>query len=184
MFSTATGAPYSRLTALPYENASSVYDGKFAVTVERGVIGTTRPPAASSPVQSCAPTMTSGAVSALTLLRSVRMSPNSLRTTSTVTPRERAHAPATFSTAALRLPSAQILSVVAEAVVPAVGAAEAVPATAASADAAIAAISAVMRHVDFIPRASCARGEDAGMRLGPRLGEPWPESCETRATGM
>ena len=36
MFSTATGMPYSFLTAVPYENAFSVYDGNCALTALLG----------------------------------------------------------------------------------------------------------------------------------------------------
>src|SRR3954452_2432170 len=52
MFSTATGTPYSFLTAVPYEKAFSVYDGNCFLTVALGNTGTTRPFAASFPVQS------------------------------------------------------------------------------------------------------------------------------------
>ena len=61
-----------------------------------GTSGSTEPSAASSPVQSCAPTITSGALSAWTVLRSSRILPKSFSTTSTFRPRWTPQAPATF----------------------------------------------------------------------------------------
>jgi hypothetical protein len=75
-----------------------------------GLIGTTEPLAAISPVQSCAPRITSGAFSAPTVFNWSRMSPNCFRTTSTATPRVRAHAFATLLTAVSRSASVQILT--------------------------------------------------------------------------
>ncbi len=113
MFSITTGAPYSFLTAVPYENASSVYPGNFAFTAARGFNGSTSPLAARSPVQSWAPTITSGAVSACTVLRSSRILPKSFCTTTTLTPRDEPHADAILSTAGFRSASVQIVTVVA-----------------------------------------------------------------------
>ena len=63
MFSSCVGMPYRFFTAVPYENALSVYAGNCAfVGRARGRAAATRPLAASWPVQSCAPMMTSGAV--------------------------------------------------------------------------------------------------------------------------
>src|SRR5688572_13147945 len=67
-FSSATGAPYSRLTAVPYENASRAYFGNCLSVAFFGDSGRTRPSAASCPVQSCAPMITSGAVAGATVL--------------------------------------------------------------------------------------------------------------------
>ena len=88
MFSTATGTPYSFLTAVPYEKAFSVYDGKFFVVALLRKIGVTRPLAASWPVQSCAAVITSGASAAATVPRLSRMSPKFLVTTLIVAPLE------------------------------------------------------------------------------------------------
>ena len=99
MFSSATGAPYSFLIAVPYENAFSAYAGNcFSVACD-GNSGTTEPLAASSPIQSCAPTITSGAVSAWTVLRSSRIGPSSFCTTVTLTPLLCAQTLAIFVTA-------------------------------------------------------------------------------------
>ena len=84
----------------------------FAAAV--GLSGSSRPLAASSPVQSLAPTTTSGASAAATVLRFVRMSPNCFWTMLTVMPFDWAHALATWVTAAWRSLSVQIVRVVAE----------------------------------------------------------------------
>src|SRR4051795_12606959 len=108
MFSTAAGTPYSFLTAVPYEKASSVYVGKFFFVAVLRKIGVTRPFAASLPVQSCAAVMTSGASAAATVPRLSRMSPKFLVTTLIVAPFVAAQSPATFVTAAARSESVQI----------------------------------------------------------------------------
>src|SRR3954454_3485716 len=108
MFSTATGTPYSFLTAVPYEKAFSVYDGKFFVVALLRKIGATRPLAASLPVQSCAAVITSGASAAATVPRLSRMSPKFLVTTLIVAPLEPAQSLATLVTAAARSESVQI----------------------------------------------------------------------------
>src|SRR4051795_10457287 len=108
MFSTATGPPYSFLTAGPYEKAFSVHDGKFFVVALLRKIGATRPLAASLPVQSCAAVITSGASAAATVPRLSRMSPKFLVTTLIVAPFEAAQAFATLVTAAARSESVQI----------------------------------------------------------------------------
>ncbi len=73
-----------------------------------GEIGSTRPSAASWPVQSCAPMITSGALAAATVLSWSRMSPKFFTTTSTCTPRLDAQALAIFSMSARRSLSVQI----------------------------------------------------------------------------
>src|SRR3954471_20881741 len=108
MFSTATGTPYSFLTAVPYEKALSVYDGNCFLTVALGNTGTTRPFAASLPVQSWAAVITSGASAEATVPRLSRMSLKFLVTTFTVAPFLAAQSPATFVTAAARSASVQI----------------------------------------------------------------------------
>src|SRR3954465_9498840 len=108
MFSTATGTPYSFLTAVPYEKAFSVYDGKFFVVALLRKIGATRPLAASLPVQSCAAVITSGASAAATVPRLSRMSPKFFVTTLIVAPLEPAQSLATLVTAAARSESVQI----------------------------------------------------------------------------
>src|SRR3954463_12854517 len=108
MFSTATGTPYSFLTAVPYEKAFSVYDGKFFVVALLRKIGATRPLAASLPVQSCAAVITSGASAAATVPRLSRMSPKFLVTTLIVAPLEPAQSLATLVTAAARAEALQI----------------------------------------------------------------------------
>ena len=95
----------------------------FAFAVFDGFSGSNRPLAASSPVQSCAPTITSGAFSALTVPRSLRIWPKSFSTTLTVRPLDCAQAVATDVTAGLRSLSAQMTIWVAAARFTAVGAA-------------------------------------------------------------
>src|SRR3954454_21631699 len=108
MFSTAAGTPYSFLTAVPYEKASSVYVGKFFFVAVLRKIGVTRPFAASLPVQSCAAVITSGASAAATVPRLSRMSPKFLVTTLTVAPFLVAQSLATLVTAAARSESVQM----------------------------------------------------------------------------
>src|SRR3954447_23073194 len=107
-FSTATGTPYSFFTAVPYEKAFSVYDGKFFFAAELRKIGATRPLAASLPVQSCAAVITSGASASATVPRLSRMSPKFFVTTLIVAPLDFAQSFATFVTAAARSESVQI----------------------------------------------------------------------------
>src|SRR3954468_24263269 len=107
-FSTATGTPYSFFTAVPYENAFSVYDGKFFFAAELRKIGETRPLAASLPVQSCAAVITSGASASETVPRLSRMSPKFFVTTLIVAPLDLAQSFATFVTAGARSESVQI----------------------------------------------------------------------------
>ena len=73
-----------------------------------GSSGTTEPFEATSPTQSCAPRMTSGAVSVWTVLRSSRIGPISFCTTETFTPLLCAHRLAIFVTAGTRSLSAQM----------------------------------------------------------------------------
>ena len=108
MFSICTGMPYSFLTAVPYENASSVYFGNWAATVLLGNNGTTRPFAASWPVQSWAATTTSGASADDTVPRFVSMSPKFLVTTWIVAPFFAAQALATLVMEAARFASVQM----------------------------------------------------------------------------
>ena len=75
-----------------------------------GNSGSTSPLAARSPVQSFAATMTSGAVSALTVFRSSRMFPNEWKTTFTSTPRRVPHADVILSIAGFWTLSTQIVS--------------------------------------------------------------------------
>ncbi len=96
---------------MPYENASSVYFGNSFRVAAFGWSGTTSPLAASWPVQSWAPTITSGASAAATVPRLSRMSPKFLITILTSAPRAFAHAVATSVTAVLRSWSVQITTV-------------------------------------------------------------------------
>src|SRR5436190_5575966 len=99
-FSSCVGIPYSRAPFFPYENALSEYFGNCARTAFRGKSGRTSPFAASSPVQSCAPTITSGASLVATVFRLSRIDPKSLTTTLTSTPRVLPQALVTLSTSA------------------------------------------------------------------------------------
>ncbi len=149
---------------MPYENALSAYCGNCARVARDGKSGSTRPLAASSPVQSCAPTITSGAVDASTVLRSSRIFPKSFWTTLTSMPRAAPQADATRSTAALRSASVQIVTFPAGAasVVAPVGAAELVdaPATDATATAESPAAKASKRLLWFM---WCLLGVCAGL---------------------
>ena len=145
MFSTCVGTPYSFLTAVPYENALVVYAGNWAFVAALRTIGCTRPLAASWPVQSCAPMMTSGASAAATVPRSSRILPKSWTTTLTFAPRAVAHAFASCVTAVLRSWSAQMVTVG-----PAATADLTLPATAARIATATRARSAGVRFI-FIP---------------------------------
>src|SRR5581483_9853268 len=108
MFSTCTGIPYSFLTAVPYEKPASVYAGNCARTAFDGYSGSTRPLAASWPVQSFAARITSGAESADTVPTAVSIDPKSFVTTWTVAPFDAAQALATLVTAGARFASVQM----------------------------------------------------------------------------
>src|SRR6188508_2422869 len=96
--------------AVPYENALSAYAGNCFFVAADGESGMIEPLPESSPIQSCAPTMTSGAFSTATVETSWRIGPDCFWTTWTVTPFERAHALATWVTAGTRSESAQMTS--------------------------------------------------------------------------
>ena len=93
---------------MPYENALSAYAGNCFFVAADGESGSTEPFADSSPTQSWAPTMTSGAVSTATVVSWERMSPKFFWTTCTDAPLDAAQAFATCVTAATRSASAQI----------------------------------------------------------------------------
>ena len=166
MFSTDVGTPYSFLIAVPYEKAFSVYAGKFFFVAVLRKIGSTRPFAASWPVQSCAAVITSGASAAATVPRLSRMSPKFLVTTLIVAPLVAAQSVATLVTAAARSESVQITIVG-----PALWAATAeVAATAAIA--ATTPISAHMRLSEFCIQSPSMLGDHYGPAGGRLLS--WP----------
>ena len=96
------------MIAVPYENALSAYAGNCFFVAADGESGMIEPLPDSSPIQSCAPTMTSGAVSTATVETSWRIGPDCFWTTWTVTPLLAAQALATFVTAGTRSASAQM----------------------------------------------------------------------------
>ncbi len=71
--------------AVPYENALSAYAGNCFFVAADGESGMIEPLPESSPIQSCAPTMTSGAFSTATVETSWRIGPDCFWTTWTVT---------------------------------------------------------------------------------------------------
>ena len=107
-FSSATGAPYRRLTAVPYENASSAYFGNclrvafFGDERQHETVGSELP----GPVVRADDDVRS--VAGATVLSWSRMSPKSFSTTSTFTPRRAAQAFAIRSMSARRSLSVQI----------------------------------------------------------------------------
>ena len=140
---------------MPYENESSVYFGNCALIAADGYSGSSRPLAASSPVQSWAARTTSGASATATVARFERIEPKSFETTLTVAPLAAAQSPAIFVTAGARFASVQMTMLVAfEACVDAEAVESAAPATSAAESSARAAVRHLLTFMRGVPPSS------------------------------